>query len=129
MSGEDLSGSWSGFYSYPNEAQPPVAFNAKLFDSAGSLTGTTTEVDPYDGTRLQAVVDGRRAGRLVAFLKMYDGADEFYDSVHYEGEVSAEADEIAGRWIVPGVWSGSFVMVRSSGARVEELREEAVEYR
>ena len=33
MSGVDLSGRWSGFYSYPAAQESPVAFDAELSDS------------------------------------------------------------------------------------------------
>lgn len=127
MSEADLGGRWSGFYSYPDDAMPAVQFEAELRDSAGSITGTTAEVDPFDGATLQAVLDGRRTGSSVRFMKMYDRADEYYDSVRYEGEISADGAEIGGRWYVPGGWSGTFLMVRASGAEAEQERAEAVE--
>ena len=124
MSGSDLSGRWSGFYSYP-VALPPVPFEAELRDLAGRLTGTTTEVS--EGRSLNAVLDGHRSGRSVRFAKMYDAADEEYDTVEYVGELSDSDNEIGGRWRISGAWSGSFLMVRAGGKREEVKREVGTE--
>ena len=109
----DLSGEWTGVYNYP-AAMPPVAFEAVLHDSAGRISGTTTEIGPSAfaaAQRLDAVIDGRRDGRNVQFIKMYEQADEEYDVVHYSGAVDPEGDEIAGTWLLHGL-SGTFLMVR-----------------
>lgn len=119
MSKTDLSGRWSGFYSYP-VALPPVAFEAELRDAGGRLTGTTSE--SQDGRSLHAVLDGRRSGRSVRFAKMYDAADEGYDIVRYDGALSDDGTEIGGRWNIAGAWSGSFLMVRDAGAEAAEER-------
>jgi hypothetical protein len=122
---DDLTGDWSGFYSYP-DGGPPNAFEAKLNESSGCVTGTTTELADMGelfGQPLHAVIDGHRAEKSVSFLKMYDCADEGYDVVRYEGTLDAEGNEIEGRWTVPGIWSGTFLMVRHGGAN-EELEEE-----
>ena len=57
-----------------------------------------------------------------------------YDNYHllpirYAGTVDDDATEIAGRWHIPGQWSGSFIMVRRPGAEdaVEERVGETVE--
>ena len=39
-----------------------------------------------------------------------------------KGGLDDNGNEIEGRWTVPGIWSGTFLMVRNSGAR-EEVRE------
>lgn len=120
----DLSGRWSGFYSYP-DGGPPNAFEAELRESAGVLTGTTTELADSGaqyGQPLHAVLDGRREGAMVQFLKMYDGVSEDHDVVRYEGTLDSDGNEIEGRWTIPGIWFGSFLMVRHSGAR-EEIEE------
>ena len=120
----DLSGRWSGFYSYP-DGGPPNAFEAELRDGAGILTGTTTEIADSGsryGQILHAVIDGRRDGSSVQFLKMYDGLSEAHDVVRYEGTLDGEGNEIEGQWTVPGIWSGTFLMVRHSGAK-EEIEE------
>lgn len=113
----NLTGHWTGLYNYP-DCEPPVPFEAVLHESSGCLTGTIEEVSDLIhrfGDRLRAVIDGRREGSLVQFLKMYD-ADEDYDVVHYEGEIHPDGNEIDGRWDIAGIWSGTFLMIRASGA-------------
>jgi hypothetical protein len=126
----DLSGAWSGIYSYPSRF-PPNSFEAVLRDAGGSLTGTTTERDGvFDGNRtLHAVIDGQREGASVRFLKMYDMGGEDYDVVRYTGIVTEGGDEISGTWEVPGRWQGSFLMVRGprAGAAIERRVTEKIE--
>ena len=116
MSGDlDLSGEWTGVYNYPVHL-PPVAFEAAIHDLAGRISGTTSEVTstPFSpAQRLDAVIDGTREAHSVQFLKMYDSADQGFDTVHYSGRVDPEGDEIAGTWSVAGM-SGTFLMVRRS---------------
>ncbi len=113
----DLSGAWQGLFSYPRK-QPPVSFAATLSESGGWLTGTTQEtgsVGDAKGLTISATIQGGRSGRSVTFLKTYDASFKHYDSVHYAGEVNADGTEIEGQWTVPGNWSGTFLMIRSSG--------------
>ena len=121
MSGKtdlDLSGSWTGFFNYP-DGGPPVNFHAELHETGGRITGTTRE--PGDtmgslGRTMRAVIDGHRDGSSVSFIKMYDEADGEYDAVHYAGRIAPGGDEIEGSWQIPGIWSGTFLMVRAAGA-------------
>jgi hypothetical protein len=126
----DLSGQWTGVYSYPSRF-PPNSFEAVLRDAAGSLTGTTTERDGvFGGDRLlHAVIDGQRDGTSVRFLKMYDQGDEAYDVVQYRGRVTDGGAEISGTWEVPGRWQGSFLMVRGprAGASIARRVTEKIE--
>ena len=133
MTGEaeyDLTGQWSGIYNYPDRF-PPNSFEAVLRDVGGRLTGTTTEQENIVGKSgtLHAVIDGQRDGASVQFIKMYDDADEDYDVVRYNGTVAAGGDEIAGTWEVPGVWQGTFIMIRGSraAASVERRATEKIE--
>jgi hypothetical protein len=113
----NLSGVWQGFFNYPI-AKAPVSFSAELTDADGALTGTTEEIgDTGDaaGKRISATLQGRRAGHAVTWLKIYDLDYLQYDSVRYEGTISADGLEIEGRWTVPGNWSGTFLMIRAGG--------------
>jgi hypothetical protein len=104
---DDLSGRWTGMFSYPHSA-PPTQFEATLHDANGVLTGETVEPDLVDpGLTRRACLDGRR---------------DDYDIVAYEGEVAADGVEIHGRWTIPGIWSGTFLMIRDAGATVAEHR-------
>ena len=46
---------------------------------------------------------------------MYDNPPPGYDAVQYSGEVNQDGSEIEGRWTIPGVWSGKFLMIRAGG--------------
>ena len=110
LKGEDLSGLWDGLYSYPR-ILAPVSFVADLKETGGWLTGTTRETaasGSATGQNLSATLQGRRSGSSVKFLKLYDGSVPGFDSVAYEGNVSADGTEIDGRWTAIGNWSGTF---------------------
>lgn len=124
----DLSGRWHGFYNYP-DGGTPNSFEAELVESAGSLTGSISEIADFGeciGQPLIAVIDGRREGHSVSFLKMYEASTEDYDVVRYDGALDVEGNEIAGSWTIPGEWSGTFLMVRNGGAE-ETMASEASE--
>ena len=111
----DLTGGWRGIFNYPR-FYPPTEFEAELRETAGLLTGLTSE--PHldgGGAILHATLEGTRRGRQVRFRKTYDDFGDGYASVLYEGRVDPSGDEIAGEWTVPGVWSGTFLMIRASG--------------
>jgi hypothetical protein len=120
----DLTGDWHGQYSYPSH-HGPVHFTASLTEIASWLAGVieeTATAGPVRGTTITATVQGRRAGRAVTFLKLYDATAPAYDTVHYAGDVNDDATEIEGRWTVPGSWSGRFLMIRAGGlAAAREL--------
>lgn len=121
----DLSGEWTGIYNYP-VALPPVAFEAVLQDLDGRISGTISEVTETlsrPAQRLDSVIDGRRDGLSVQFIKMYEQADHEFDVVHYSGSVDPEGAEIAGTWALAGM-SGTFLMVRRPGA-TEAVEQEA----
>jgi hypothetical protein len=129
MRGEDLSGFWDGLYSYPR-VLAPVSFVADLKETGEWLTGATRETaasGSATGQNLSATLQGRRSGSSVKFLKLYDGSVPGFDSVAYEGNVSADGTEIDGRWTAIGNWSGTFLMIRSQG--VAESRSKTAEER
>lgn len=123
MSADDLTGRWQGIFNYPR-ANPPTGFAAALEDVGGRLSGETVEPS-LSGGEVRARLDGRRDGGSVTFSKLYDDQDGGYDTVAYEGTVAADGLEITGRWTIPGVWSGTFIMVRETG--VEEPAEQEAE--
>ncbi|HVZ00939.1 MAG TPA: hypothetical protein VHA35_15635 [Dongiaceae bacterium] len=113
----NLSGIWHGRYFYP-VSRPPVPFVATVSEVDSWLTGTIEEkgtTGEARGVALAASIQGRRTGRAVTWLKLYDGRFRLYDSVRYEGDVNEDATEISGRWSIPGNWSGTFLMIRPSG--------------
>jgi len=124
MSGDrtNLSGHWHGLFNYPI-AWPSTAFEAVIRDEGGLLTGVTTEADDTPeclGVTLTATINGRRDGMSVQFAKMYDHTSEDRDFVHYSGALHSDGNEIEGRWTIPGVWSGTFLMIRAAGTEAEE---------
>jgi hypothetical protein len=120
---QNLTGIWHGLYSYPYGGRAPVPFVATLIQAGSTVSGTTHETCETGGRSnetLYATLRGRRQDSAVVFLKTYDGGNPHYGRVSYEGRLSADGTEIEGRWIVPGNWSGKFLMIRSAG------KEEAV---
>ena len=121
----DLTGAWQGLFHYPI-AKPPVPFTAELTDTEGGLLGSTMEtgeIGDAAGRTLSATLQGRRDGRAVKWLKIYDAEYAHYDAVRYEGVVSADGLEIEGRWIVARHWSGTFLMIRPAGlAKAAEVK-------
>ena len=111
----NLSGNWKGIFTYPHTL-PPNQFDAELRDHAGMLTGETFEVGGSGAGRgqpLHAMIEGRRQGSDVDFIKHYDVFRRAGTPVHYSGSVSADGSEISGVWDIPGSWSGTFLMIRA----------------
>lgn len=126
MSGEaDVSGVWDGSYSYGGSVRP-YRFRAEMSDHGGRISGVIEEAgDPAFRGPMSATLSGSRDGRQVRFTKIYDSHDEWLEPIAYDGELSAEGDEIAGRWTIGVGMSGPFVMVRPrpQAAEVEETAE------
>ena len=126
MSGDDaeydLSGQWSGIFSYPSRF-PSNTFEATIRDSGGLISGLITqprEVFEAPGPSRQAVIEGSREGSTLRFIKIYDDLDR--PTPHYHGTVQPGGDEIAGEWTIPGDWSGTFLMIRGAKASIAEER-------
>lgn len=123
----DCSGAWDGVFNYAR-GMPPNGFRAELVDHAGAISGETYERSdsPHDrGQTVVALLDGRRDGSAVTFTKRYDDLDRAHYQVMYVGRLSPDGDEITGEWDIPGVWSGTFLMVRHDRRGVAEQRERA----
>ncbi len=117
----DLSGRWTGVYFYPLDDEhnpdddlPPVPFSAELTDTAGHVSGTTSEPDllGYPGSPdIPAVLDGHHARGVLTFSKFPEGGGHD-DPIAYTGETSSDGNSIAGQWAIAGDWSGTFRMQR-----------------
>lgn len=110
---QDLTGIWQGLYTYADGRS--VSFVATLIESGGALTGTTHEPcvsGRAAGGTLFATLAGTRQGDTVSFRKTYEGDVPGYGAVDYVGMLNSDASEIEGRWIILGVWSGKFLMIR-----------------
>jgi hypothetical protein len=121
----DLTGTWSGIFNYPRSL-PPGQFTAELRDHGGQLAGETTELGQTrrdQGSTLHALIEGRRTGGSVDFVKRYDAERRANTPVYYTGSISADGDEITGTWDIPGHWNGTFIMIRQArNAAMEERR-------
>ena len=123
-SADSLTGVWHGIYSYPREVAS-VSFVATLIETATAVTGATHEPRATGGSANQmlfATLTGSRRGNAVSFTKTYDGDNPHYGTVAYEGRLNGERTEIEGRWHIPGVWSGKFLMIREPGREVAVSR-------
>jgi hypothetical protein len=112
----NLTGQWQGQYSYTRN-KTPVAFSATLTENDSWLEGVVEEIGTAGdakGLKIAASLQGRRTGHSVTWLKIYHGNFRLYDSVQYTGEVSADGQEIEGRWSIHNNWSGRFLMVRQA---------------
>ena len=96
----NLSGQWSGEFSYPRHSGPTTPFLARLGDRGGRLDGTIIEPDVFGGGTIEASIAGVRHGSGVDFTKTYGPPAPFgYDApVDYVGQVSADGNTIAGVW-------------------------------
>jgi len=124
-SAKNLTGIWQGLYTYPYEYDA-VPFGATLIETPGWLTGSTQEIcsiGPDTGALLCATLEGHRLDQTVSFIKTYDGSADNYRTVHYQGTITADGNEIEGIWRVTPRWRGRFLMVRSGSAEIEEKRE------
>jgi hypothetical protein len=123
---QNLTGVWNGLYSYPDGRS--VTFVATLIDSGSTLSGSTHE--PCVGgdcptATLFATLMGSRSGSAVTFRKTYEADSPRYGTVNYEGILNADATEIEGRWMIPGVWSGKFLMIRPLREGLKEEHKES----
>ena len=125
----NLSGHWQGQYTYVGRQKHPVPFSAKLNENGLWLDGLIEEIGTAGDARgrpLAASVQGRSTGRSVTWIKLYHGSFRYYDAVQYAGEISADGQEIEGRWSIHGNSSGRFLMLRQGGAAATRKKRNSV---
>jgi hypothetical protein len=121
-----LTDVWQGTYYYPH-GLGAVAFTATLIESGASFTGTTHEAgEEGAGVVRCAAVAGSRLGRSVVFVKTYEAGKPHSDPIEYDGVLSSDGTEIAGRWIISTLASGTFRMIRPV-RKVESVSREQFE--
>src|SRR5262245_5969112 len=123
-SGIDLTGVWEGLYTYPR-INKSVSFVATLIETERAFSGAIHEPCIFGdgaGATLFATLSGSRHARAVTFRKTYESAGPDYGTVDYEGTLSSDGCEIAGRWIIRRGWSGTFLMIRSGGKAAARTR-------
>ena len=70
----DVTGSWEGIFNYPR-TMPASGFRCELREHGGVVTGETQErgdAGAERGQTLLALLDGRRDGHALRFVKRYD---------------------------------------------------------
>ena len=112
-----IKGEWSGSYAYPaNSGQQPVPFNITFFQKADEIHGTITEpatFGNFTSETLSATFNGSVDSLgYVTFTKHYSGEGGVSHDVMYQGRLSKDGDQITGKWIISGTWSGTFVLDR-----------------
>ena len=125
-----LTGVWQGTYCY-FFGLGPVSFVATLIEAGSSLTGTTHEPGRWSvgssDVMLCASLSGSRHGGTIAFVKTYDGGNPHHRPIEYEGILSGDGNEIEGRWIISGIFSGKFRMIRPA-RKVESVSRKVFEH-
>jgi hypothetical protein len=105
-----------------------VSFVATLIEAGRTVSGTTHEPNDRKGGSngtLYATLRGRRQDASVTFLKTYERSDpRYHGTIAYQGMLSGDGTEIEGGWLIPGNWSGKFLMIRSAG-KEEAVRRKA----
>ncbi len=125
----NLTGTWQGQYSYGDRNKSPVPFSAMLNENEAWLEGIVEEIGTAGDARgltISASIQGKRSGRSVTWIKIYHRAFRLYDSVQYKGEVSADGQEIEGRWQIGVSAFGRFMMIRQAGKAVARKKRVAV---
>jgi hypothetical protein len=124
---QSLTGVWQGTYYYPH-GLGAVTFTATLIESGVSLTGTTHEADEEAaGVVWCAVLTGSRLGRSVVFVKTYEAGNPHSAPIAYDGVLTSDGTEIAGRWVISSMFSsGTFRMIRPA-RKVESVSREQFE--
>lgn len=103
---EDLSGYWSGWYSYALGLQQAVVpFTAMLSISAnGDLTGSSLEPNTFaleGGEELISELNGVASAERVSYVKLYQpGRGVHQTPIRYIGEVVDDATRIIGQWTI-----------------------------
>ncbi len=105
----NLTGVWEGQFTFPRRF-PATAFVATLIETGSVISGMVHEPDVLGhngGETLFAMVEGRRDGARVSFVKTYERRTRSRSTVVYEGRLSADGTEIEGRWTISGVVVGA----------------------
>jgi len=102
----NLTGVWTGSYSYP-DGRAPVEFLVILKEeSNGKLIGALREPNTFTNASdlfLGAWISGAVKSGQVLFTKTYDGTAGQSHSVDYKGTVNWKTRVIDGQWSLNGV--------------------------
>lgn len=117
----NLSGHWSGEFSYPRHEGPTTPFLANIKDENGLLSGTIIEPDIVSGTpTIEAHILGCRNGSSIDFIKSYGPPAPwgYENPVDYVGSISSDGNTIRGVWHLLE-FDGSFEMRREVAVTAE----------
>lgn len=112
----DVSGFWTGEYSYDAMTGVSVTFQAELSQLGAILSGNTTEQNTFDeqaGQILVAELFGKVSGHNISFTKTYSNSPMGKDKVMYKGVVSTDGKMVSGSWNISHIWNGSFKMTKA----------------
>lgn len=126
---QDLTGQWSGTFSYPDGIEPSTPFEAIIEDQGGHLSGKIIEPSHTDGRTLEATLIGTRHGSSCDFIKTYtsDAPGDYDQPVDYVGGIGPDGLTINGVWSLLD-FDGKFEMHRDQSAqKTAELSVEAEE--
>jgi hypothetical protein len=91
MEAQNLTGVWSGLFSYTLACRRSVSFIATPFERGGAISGTVHQQWSKSGRMLFAAVQGSRQGAVVQFVKTYEGGTPHGRPIPYEGLLNARS--------------------------------------
>lgn len=104
----NIAEKWHGFYFYANKKSVP--FDMQIQVANGIVVGQTSEkIVSSNGSvnEKHAKISGNVQGKIISFIKTYDGNGGWSHSVEYRGDISADGTEMTGTWRL-GIGRGSF---------------------
>lgn len=113
----NVSGFWTGKYTYDGGMDDAVSFQAELHQLGAILEGQTTEQNTFDDMSRQILVAdlfGTVSRQNLSFTKTYRNSQAGQDKILYTGEVSNDGKLISGRWTILSIWNGRFSMKKAT---------------
>lgn len=105
----DMSGTWSGSYSYDDPKRPTVPFSIDFRQTGNVITATVSEPhsDFGEAATLEAVVVGKYdpTTKAVSFTKNYTNHQG--EPIHYSGTIAGQT--MTGKWNIKN-YTGTFSM-------------------
>lgn len=110
----DLTGRWTGSFSFADNDGPTTSFTIQLRDDGGVVAGTCVEPNSIGSGDLESGVEGDHNGSKIEFVKSYVPGTfrVFGRPVNYFGDISGDGSTITGVWSLSDT-HGTFTMARS----------------
>lgn len=112
----NISGFWTGRYSYYANIQRDVGFHCNLVQADARLEGCTTENNSFcraSGQILIAKLIGTVIGDNVVFMKTYTNVQSERSSIFYSGALSKDETFVVGFWRTSDDQRGRFKMTKA----------------